>query len=323
LVTAIATRPIVTEGDLGLNAVSFARYLRASNLTPRTIKTYMEGVARLATFLTEQGLPTDLAAIKREHVESWIADILEHSKAATAANRYRSAQAFFKWAEGEHERDADLGIAVSPMHRMRSPKIPEERIEVLRVADVRRMIDACKGPRFEDRRDEALIRLMYSTGTRLAEAAALRWTPGDPTTNDVDLDLGRIRVKFGKGRREREISTGRKTALALDRYVRLRSRHRYASSDHLWLAAKGPLTYSGLAQAIRERGKQAGLGDHVHPHRLRHSWAHSNKAAGMSDADLMNQGGWRSHEMLRRYGQSAESERALAAGSKANPGDEL
>lgn len=73
-----------------MNAASFARHLRASNLAPRTIKTYLEGVQRLAHFLTAQGMPTDLAAIKREHVEAWIADMLADSKPATAANRFRS-----------------------------------------------------------------------------------------------------------------------------------------------------------------------------------------------------------------------------------------
>jgi site-specific recombinase XerD len=313
---ATATAPIVTQGDLGVNAASFARHLRASNLAPRTIKTYLEGVARLAAFLERQGMPTDVAAIRREHVEAFIADLLETSRPATAANRYRSVQAFFKWAEDEGE------IKASPMLKMRPPKIPEEPVDFHRLDDVRKLIEACSGPRFEDRRDEAILRTFVSTGIRLAELAAMRWTPDDPATNDLDLDTGLIRV-MGKGRRERVIPVGNRTTKALDRYIRVRSRHRYADSSALWLAAKGPFTYSGIAQMVRDRGSRAGLGERVHPHQLRHLWAHEGMEAGMSESDLMALGGWRSREMLRRYGSKLQEERAIKAGRRLNPGDRL
>ncbi|HEX7399745.1 MAG TPA: phage integrase N-terminal SAM-like domain-containing protein, partial [Candidatus Limnocylindrales bacterium] len=103
MVQATATGTIVTPGDLGVNAASFVRHLRASNLAPRTIRTYLEGVQRLADFLTAQGMPTDIAAIRREHVESWIADLLEKGKPSSAANRFRSVQQLFKWAVDEGE----------------------------------------------------------------------------------------------------------------------------------------------------------------------------------------------------------------------------
>ena len=184
MVQATATRIIVTPGDLGVNAASFARHLRASNLAPRTIRTYLEGVDRAATFLVERGMPTDLGSIRREHVEAFIADILETGKAATAANRYRSLQQFFKWAADEGE------IKDSPMARMRPPKVPEAPPAVLRDDDLKKILAACQGQRFEDRRDEAIIRLFIATGARLAEVAALRWTPKEAETNDLALDDG-------------------------------------------------------------------------------------------------------------------------------------
>ncbi len=67
------------------------------------------------------------------------------------------------------------------------------------------------------------MRVFLSTGARLSEVANLRWTPGDETTNDLDLDSGIIRV-MGKGRRERVVFVGAKAVKALDRYVRLRGR---------------------------------------------------------------------------------------------------
>jgi site-specific recombinase XerC len=160
-----------------------------------------------------------------------IADLLETGKPSSAANRFRSVQQFFKWAVDEGE------IRESPMIRMRPPKIPEDPPAVLRQEDLKRILAACVGPRFEDRRDEAIIRLFIATGARLAEIAALRWTPDDDATNDVDLDAAIIRV-MGKGRRERVVSVGAKGAKALDRYVRVRARHRHADLPFLWLSQK-------------------------------------------------------------------------------------
>ena len=261
-------------------------------------------------------MPTDFAAIRREHVETWIANLLETGKPSSAANRFRSVQQFFKWAVDEGE------IKESPMVRMRPPKIPEDPPAVLRQEELKRIVAACAGPRFEDRRDEAIVRLFIASGARLSEIAGLRWTPADETTNDVDLDAAIIRV-MGKGRRERVVSVGAKGAKAVDRYVRVRARHRHAGLPFLWLSQKGRLTDSGIAQMIRERGVAAGLGSGIHPHQFRHSYAHAMLAAGMQEGDLMVQAGWRSREMLARHARSTAAERSLESAHRLNPGDRV
>ncbi len=51
---AAATPGIVTRGDLGVNAASFARHVRASNLSPATIRSYLDSIGRFAAFLEER-----------------------------------------------------------------------------------------------------------------------------------------------------------------------------------------------------------------------------------------------------------------------------
>jgi site-specific recombinase XerD len=315
VITTQSTRPIVTAGDLGANAASFARHLRAANLSPKTQRTYLDALAQFARFLADAGMPTDVRAIRREHVEAFIADQLARFKPATAANRYASLRPFFAWLIDEGE------LRESPMARMRKPRLPEHAPPVLSDDELRAILAACDGTGFAERRDQAIVRTFLATGARLSELANLRWTPDTPETHDIDLDLGIIRV-MGKGRRERISHLGAKAVKALDRYLRLRARHRRAADPWLWLGEKGRLRESGISQALRRRGAQAGV-PRLHPHLFRHTYAHEALASGMQEGEVMALAGWRSREMLSRYARSAERERALAAARRVNLGDRL
>src|SRR5439155_26396599 len=133
------------------SAASFARYLRAANIAPATLKTYAEAVRTLSGFLAERGMPTDVAVITRENVEAFITDQLARWRPATAANRYRGLQRFFAWLVEKGE------IRISPMARMKPPLVPDEPPAVLRDEELRRLLATCeRGTGFEDRRAAAI-----------------------------------------------------------------------------------------------------------------------------------------------------------------------
>jgi site-specific recombinase XerD len=276
----------------------FVRSLRARNLSPKTIKGYGEAARLFASYAADNGLPVEPAKVRKVDVEAFVTDQLERWTPSTAATRFRYLQQFWKWLAEEGE------IPVSPMARMSPPKIDERPVPILTDDEMRRLIKGCAGTRFDDRRDVTLVRLFASTGIRLGEMAGV-------TIDALDRDTQRVLV-IGKGDRGRWAPYGPKTAVALDRYLRDRRRHPRADLPWLWLGVRGRLTDSGIAQVLERRAVAVGI-DGMHAHRFRHTYAHRWLAAGGTEGDLQELAGWKSPQMLARYGASARAERAAAA----------
>lgn len=286
----------------------YRRHLAAENKSPKTISIYERAVEDLLRHLARAGEPTQPGLIGREQLDGFLADHLRTHAATTTSITYRALQQCFRWLE------LDGYIQSSPFRNMRPPQVPEQPVPVLSEDDIRALLKTCERKRdLRSERDYAILRVFVDGGCRLGEVAGLRWTPNDQETNDVLLDEGLLRV-VGKGRRTRFVGVGARTVQALDRYLAQRLYHPAADLPWLWLSAskRTRFTESGIAQMVGDRAREAGIG-HLHPHQLRHTWAHRWLSHGGAEQDLMKLAGWRSPQMLARYGASAAAERAVAA----------
>lgn len=297
--------------DLRVLLPDWRTHLLARNVAPSTIASYQRCGENLLAFLTDRGMPSTAGGVRREHLEAFLADLVVRLSPATVAKHYRSLQQLFRWLVEDGE------IEASPMARMRPPQVPEQPVEILTDDELRRLLAAAKGNTFENRRDTALLRFLIDTGVRASELVGI-------TVDEVNLAASEVLV-LGKGRRPRVVPFGLKTADALRRYLRARQAHPAhpaAAMPALWLSKKGALTVSGLAQILERRSADAGVSD-VHPHRFRHTFAHTWLADGNQEHDLMRLAGWRSPQMIGRYAASAGAERARDNFRRAALGDRL
>ena len=237
----------------------FVTYCKAKALADRTVQTYTSSLKKLRGFLAtadeEPEIPSSV------QIRGYIVHLLGAGLAKTSVGIHmRSIRCFCNFLVRE-----DL-VATSPMKNVEIPKAPNRYPEILSVDQVRRLVRAARQPAWTGIRNYAMLLTFLDTGIRLGELVALE-------LEDVNLRDLSIRIRKGKGDKERYIFMGRKLFQAIRGWLNVRG---IATPEKAFYASRkgSRLDLRNVERIIERLAMKAGLQEiRVTPHILRHTMA--------------------------------------------------
>jgi len=237
------------------------------SLSPRTTASYRRDLELYGSYLEVPPLEAGISDIRL-----FIADLGAKGYEASSLNRIlASVRGFYRYAVHFGLRSDD------PSTSIRNLKVPKKLPRFL-FADEAAVF--CASPSSElpppdslwPARDTALLTLLYSTGCRVSEIAAIR-------LSDIDSD-GASAIVTGKGNKERTVFFSKAAREALSGYMAERKscleRHQEnsAAQKSLFISKRGkPLSVRGIQFVLARYSDSAGTQGHLSPHALRHSFA--------------------------------------------------
>ena len=258
----------VTSGDLPLQVEEFLTWLQVERGRARnTLSAYRADLRGFVAWLQERGV--DIGDVVEADVAAYVAHLRHDGRAASTVKRslvsvrsYYRFQALEGGAEGDPAADVEV------------PRVPRGVPKALSEDEVATLIAAVTGEGPLDRRDRAILEVLYGTGVRISELVGL-------SLGDVDLESRLLRA-FGKGSKERIVPIGRFAAEALAAWLGPGGRDelepqrwaRRGDQEAVLLNTRGGrLSRQGAWGIVRRYGDRVGLGDRLTPHVLRHSCA--------------------------------------------------
>jgi site-specific recombinase XerD len=265
----------------------FCRFLRDSDRSPLTVRSYRSDMALFTAwfaettgqaFTPERLTSTDLREYKR-HLSA------ERASPSTINRKLATFSAFIQWAVAAHVLPADHGIRLPrPVRETKHAPRWLTRIEqhrLLRAVERGRIV-----------RDVAVVKVLLNTGLRVSELCALQWR--DVTISDRK---GELIVRKGKGEKQRRIPLNKDARDALSSI----SYWEHAGQRlHVFCGQRGPLTPRGMELRFERYARQAKL-NRASPHSLRHSFCKNLVDAGVSLEKVAALAGHDSLDTTRRY----------------------
>jgi integrase/recombinase XerD len=251
---------------------AYLNHLRVERaLSPHTVAAYARDLTKFVQFVEDRSLELT-EAVELGPISSWMESLSDSGISARSASRHLSALRGllrFMVKEGALSDDQSK-LVVRPKTGRRLPK-------PLATTRVLRLLDQPQTNGHRGLRDRALLTLCYAGGLRVSELLRLR-------LGDVDFERGVV-AAFGKGRKRRLVPLAAIALQHLEAYLAsLRKRDQLGEEGLLFPSRGGkPYTRQMFWKLVKRTALAAGIPEHVHPHRLRHSFATHLLAGG---ADL-------------------------------------
>jgi len=247
----------------------FFRFLRSErNASPETVRAYVREVIDLLDFLEGDAGESEPGAgwsgVTSADLRRYLAARFPGRTGATIARKIAAVRSFFSFlsTQGEIRGNPATGL-VSPRRETRLPGfLPvDEMLDLLRAA---------QPPGWRGSRNTAALELLYSSGLRVGELVSLR-------RKDLSLEEGTVRVS-GKGRKTRVVPVGKQAGRALAGYLDdcpfpAPPGAERGEAPLFRNARGGVLSARSVARILARSLEAAGIGRHLSPHGIRHSFA--------------------------------------------------
>jgi len=226
-------------------------------LSKNTTSSYQRDLNKLSKFLQASDI-NGFNGLSEEICSAWIADLFQHNVSARSIQRHiSSAKGFFNYLK-------KIGLVTdSPFDLISSPKSPSHLPSVLSPEEVSQLLNF-KPKNAQEKRDLAIIELIYSSGLRVSEAVNVN-------LNDFEDNKNFLRV-LGKGSKTRLVPVGRYAQNAINDWVV--EREKLSTNDNaLFVNLRGNrISTRSVQERIKSIAIMQGLPP-VNPHMLRHSFA--------------------------------------------------
>lgn len=238
---------------------SYTLYCKSKGLAPKTLETYSYALRHLRDYLPKndasQLLPTT------QELRAFIQSMLDKGLArGTIRIRMRAIRAFCNFLAREGIVEA------SPMDDVEIPKVPTRYPEIITSAQARKLMLAARTSTWTGIRNRSILGMFLDTGVRLSELIELN-------LEDIDLLSGTVRIRSGKGDKERHVYMGRALIRAMRKWIDVRQFH--AGSTPFFLTKDGNrLELRNVERIVERITKRAKLDAiRITPHILRHTFA--------------------------------------------------
>jgi integrase/recombinase XerD len=247
-------------------AAALADFLDAlrveAGLARRTLVSYRHELERFLRWLVEREIAR-LDRVNSDHVVDFLQYLSEQGLAETSvAHNLTAVRMLFAHLTGEGRLERD------PAALIRTPALRRTLPHVLGVGEVEALLAAPSEANWRDRRDRALLEVLYASGARVSEACGLR-------TDAIEPSLRVLRLT-GKGGKTRIVPIGERCREALRAWMEGERRGIDPSSrrPQVFLTKSGkPLDRTNAWRRVKAAALRAGLDVPVSPHTLRHSFA--------------------------------------------------
>ena len=227
-------------------------------LSAHTVAAYSNDLTQLLDWMRQQQI-VGWCALESAQVRDWVANLYMSGQAVGSIKRKLSAlRSFYQYLLVQ-------GLVNSnPAKGVRAPRGERRLPKTLDVDRLDYFLEQLPKQTPVEIRDWAMLELLYSSGLRRGELVGL-------DVQDLDLAQGLVRV-LGKGSKERILPVGSKARQALAQWMQVRGS---LSKDEraLFVGVRGRRISDSVVAAQLQRAASLGLGQHLHPHMLRHSFA--------------------------------------------------